>query len=239
MIIRFKNDEAEKGPPGTPTFCDVDFSRRDIHLLKKAVTAMRNIGLGHAESNYAIDPDKVTYLVKKHTGQPFTTVEDGFEETSWEGNRVRIKKVGPHGDHYDYFNLSAECGEGKPVVFYGPPLSSLETARLAFVGKGVDSFKEAREFAQKVGAWDRLKDRLRYLATYANYRGHTSCLVGSDFAPYSFSFAVRVWEKNEWRQIVYGGLIYHGPGCPGDGSGPSYTVDLAQDRPEHDWGVHT
>jgi hypothetical protein len=69
----------------------------------------------------------------------------------------------------------------------------------------------------------------------------------SDFAPHSFGFclyrienpdAPRGTPLSRGRFVFNGGLIYHGPQCPADGSFPSLSVSLSG-RTDARWEVHT
>jgi hypothetical protein len=102
--------------------------------------------------------------------------------------------------------------------------------------------EQVREFARSMGLSERLERQLDFLHSYACHDGEpkTQCVLGYDFAPYSFSFAhfvLPMHSKDGKRQLWFnGGLIFSGPGCPGDGSFPSLTVNL------HDgvgWFCHT
>ena len=90
------------------------------------------------------------------------------------------------------------------------------------------------KFAASVGAVDKLIERLEYLATYGE--GDNICHLHRDFAPNSFEFLMHRPDGSRWFN---GGLIYRGPGAPGDGSNPSLTVSLCQSKELHSWGVHT
>jgi hypothetical protein len=73
--------------------------------------------------------------------------------------------------------------------------------------------------------------------------------VSSDFAPHSLNFAVfhdMGWQfvdgPSQRQLCLNGGWIYAGPGAPGDGSAPSFSVNLswvAGQEPTHSWSVHT
>ena len=72
--------------------------------------------------------------------------------------------------------------------------------------------------------------------------------IGYDFAPMSLSFAIWADAPLDWQRsqnaklMLNGGWIYHGPGSPGDGSGPSFSVDLSWmtgQSPKHSWSIHT
>ena len=66
------------------------------------------------------------------------------------------------------------------------------------------------------------------------------CVLYGDFAPQSFSFChftlpahTKTGKRERWFN---GALIYSGPGCPGDGSFPSLTVNLHNHT---GWFCHT
>lgn len=69
--------------------------------------------------------------------------------------------------------------------------------------------------------------------------------IGRDFAPYSFAWHIMGDTDDQGRggECIYnGGLIYHGPGSPGDGSAPAYSVSLSYvmgNAPTHSWSIHT
>lgn len=56
-----------------------------------------------------------------------------------------------------------------------------------------DYLREVRAFAKRIGMYDQLEERLRYLDRYANHgqTDKTECVLMKDFAPYSFSFTMR------------------------------------------------
>ena len=86
-----------------------------------------------------------------------------------------------------------------------------------------------------MGLSAQLERQLDYLATYG---GHNyQCVLGNDFAPHSFDFALyRPGAKDARKFFFNGGLIYQGPSCPADGSFPSLTVSLASGT---GWFCHT
>lgn len=107
----------------------------------------------------------------------------------------------------------------------------------------LDHLEAVREAARQMGLSAQLERQLDFLANYGNH-GY-QCTLGKDFAPYSFDFAqFRLgYKENEEgcvvpdrRFIFNGGLIYQGPGSPGDGSFPSLSVSLA---PGTGWFCHT
>lgn len=107
-----------------------------------------------------------------------------------------------------------------------------------------------KRFAQTMGLADQLQSRLDYLNAYAYHPDDTSfhcrtekrCVLGKDFAPHSFSFAMYERDPEQpdnpdaWKFWFQGGLIYQGPDSPANGSGPSFTVSLAEGT---GWFVHT
>lgn len=93
---------------------------------------------------------------------------------------------------------------------------------------------DVMEFAGKVGAMDKLVDKLRYLAEYGE--GDNICRLFYDWAPHSFAFEMRRPDNSPW---FHGGLIYSGPGQPLDGSAPALTVGIGIDSSVHGWSVHT
>lgn len=95
-------------------------------------------------------------------------------------------------------------------------------------------FLGVMRFALEVGAVDKLLDKLEYLHEYAD--GTNTCELHPDWAPHSFAFVMKRPDGSTWFS---GGLIYHGPGQPGDGSAPALTVSLAADKELHSWGIHT
>jgi hypothetical protein len=115
--------------------------------------------------------------------------------------------------------------------------------------------RAAIEFAIKVGCLEQFGQdlcRLLQVVTMDMVRwedgkiveapGAYQAEIGRDFAPHSFSFAIWRDEVSRDNLMLNGGFIYAGPGAPGDGSSPAYSVDLAWvtgQRPRHSWNVHT
>lgn len=101
-------------------------------------------------------------------------------------------------------------------------------------------FDKVKNFAESVGKWDNLKERLDYLNTYADHEneGLTKCMLYRDFAPYSFEFVMmKRNDKGEYERWFNGGLIFHGAhDGGGDGSGPTFSVCLT---PTDGWSIHT
>ena len=101
-------------------------------------------------------------------------------------------------------------------------------------------FDEVVAFAKKIGMHDQLQEQLSYLATYADHNdeGLTKCLLGSDFAPQSFSFLMQKKDKDgQFQRWFNGGLIFHGDhDNGGDGGAPTFSVNLV---PMNGWQIHT
>ena len=109
-----------------------------------------------------------------------------------------------------------------------------------------ERLEKARAFAKALGVEDNLQSRLDYLAAYAcqDQDGHidpklTKCCLGADFAPHSFYFKMhRLLPDGTYKFWFDGGLIYHGPGQPGDGSAPAFSVEVGGPEGPH-WSIHT
>ena len=101
---------------------------------------------------------------------------------------------------------------------------------------------QVKQFAERTGQLDNLKDKLLYLGRYACNSGRqTRCLLFKDFAPESFEFLMQIKQEDEpdsaYTNWFNGGLIYHGPHDQGgDGSAPTFSVNLV---PHNGWSVHT
>ena len=113
--------------------------------------------------------------------------------------------------------------------------------------KCTEHLNKVREAAERMGrgATESLEEKLAYLAGYANGDGQscdksgTRCELHKDFAPLSFEFAMYRGDGiGGWDHWFNGGLIYHGPDVPGDGSFPSLSVDTS-DSTAPRWSVHT
>jgi len=115
-------------------------------------------------------------------------------------------------------------------------------------GSILDRFglEEAKALAKTLGVEDNLQPRLDYLAAYAcqDQDGHidpklTKCYLGADFAPHSFYFKMhRLLPDGTYKFWFDGGLIYHGPGQPADGSAPAFSVEVGGPEGPH-WSIHT
>ena len=104
---------------------------------------------------------------------------------------------------------------------------------------------ECATLAKELGCAKSLDDTLEYLNTYANRPGcryekeGTRCKLFDDFAPHSFLFYMEHGDgQGGWKHWFTGGLIYHGPTSPGDGSFPALSVSLNKST-EPRWEVHT
>jgi hypothetical protein len=99
----------------------------------------------------------------------------------------------------------------------------------------LDHLEAVREAARQMGLSHQLDKQLDYLAGYGENK--RQCILGKDFAPYSFDFALYKPGPKEERKFWFnGGLIFQGPGFPADGSLPSLTVSLASGT---GWFCHT
>jgi hypothetical protein len=104
----------------------------------------------------------------------------------------------------------------------------------------VEYLEQVRDFARSVGLSEQLHKQLTFLDQRQCWGHRSQCWLGWDFAPHSFSFAHWALPSGTLdgkRHLIFnGGLIYSGPGSPGDGSFPALTVNL------HDgvgWFCHT
>jgi hypothetical protein len=101
----------------------------------------------------------------------------------------------------------------------------------------LDRLEQVREFARLVGLGRQLEHQLCFLAH--DWSPNAQCILGYDFAPYSFSFCryTLPTDGTGERKFSYNGaMIYQGPNCPADGSFPSLTVSLASGT---GWFCHT
>jgi hypothetical protein len=109
-----------------------------------------------------------------------------------------------------------------------------------------------REHLDEVRDWARQNQLLEKLDTalfdLGEVIGRSNYVeLYSDFAPHSFTFclyrianpeAPRGTPIERGRFVFNGGLIYHGPDSPGDGSFPALSVSLSR-RTDARWEVHT
>ena len=99
----------------------------------------------------------------------------------------------------------------------------------------LDRLEQVRDHARALGMTEQLERQLGYLAGYGDE--HNQVVLGYDFAPHSFSFAMyRPGPKEERKFRMNGALIFQSPSCPADGSFPSLTVSLAEGT---GWFCHT
>lgn len=101
----------------------------------------------------------------------------------------------------------------------------------------LEHFNKVVEFAGKTGQLCQLFEKLSYLDSYGR-EGKTRCLLGYDFAPYSFSFLMeKEHEAGTYERYFNGGLIYHGSHDGfGSGEAPSFSVHLGGGQ---GWQIHT
>jgi hypothetical protein len=104
----------------------------------------------------------------------------------------------------------------------------------------LDRLEQVRELARSLGLSRQLERQLCFLARDWSDEPRDQCVLYSDFAPHSFSFVryiLPAFSNDGTRKFLYnGGLIYQGPGAPGDGSFPSLTVSAAEGS---GWFCHT
>jgi len=103
-----------------------------------------------------------------------------------------------------------------------------------------EHFDKVKAFAKANGRMEQLQEKLDYLDTYADHEkeGLTQCMLGYDWAPYSFSFLMMKKDSNgEFQPWFNGGLIFHGPhDGGGNGGAPTFSVCLS---PTDGWSIHT
>jgi hypothetical protein len=104
----------------------------------------------------------------------------------------------------------------------------------------LDRLEAVREFARSMGLSQQLERQLCFMARHWSGEKTDQCMLGSDFAPHSFTFAryiLPAYARTGQRTFSYNGaMIYQGPDCPADGSFPSLTVSLASGT---GWFCHT
>ncbi|KKM89345.1 hypothetical protein LCGC14_1249640 [marine sediment metagenome] len=101
-------------------------------------------------------------------------------------------------------------------------------------------FDSVKSFAESTGRMKQLQEKLDYLDTYADHenKGLTQCVLGYDFAPYSFSFLMMKKDAaGEYQYWFNGGLIYFSSGDSGVGL-PQLSVRIG-DTSKSGWDVHT
>lgn len=100
--------------------------------------------------------------------------------------------------------------------------------------RDADYFIKVLDEAVKLGAADKLVDKIRYLTEYGE--GDNCCELYEDHAPLSFAFLMKRSDGTRWFN---GGLIYSGPQQPLGGSAPALTVGIGIDSSVHGWSIHT
>jgi len=101
-------------------------------------------------------------------------------------------------------------------------------------------FDDVKAFAERMDKFNQLKEQLDYLDTYADHenKGLTKCVLGKDWAPYSFAFTMMKRDANgEYRYWFNGGLIFYDVGDTGVGE-PQLSVRIG-DTSESGWNVNT
>lgn len=100
---------------------------------------------------------------------------------------------------------------------------------------------QVKQFAERTGQLDQLKDKLLYLGRYACNDGRvTRCNLMKDFAPKSFYFVMDLKQEGEpdsaFKTWFNGGLIFYDAGDTGVGA-PQFSVRL--DASKSGWNIHT
>jgi hypothetical protein len=245
-------DWREVGPGGTVDACIIPMYgpayRSATYFEWKYRAAFRCIGKDrtgqpHFEASYCrpggawINPHDLG-MVEALDQRPFWTKEES--ELSRQGKGAWLYEPasedpalcpGPDCSLY----LCETCGE------YRMPFSddegnllcmACEVEGLIVDPEYVGYLEEVREFARSVGLSRQLARQLTRLDRRET-RGHKAqCWIGRDFAPHSFSFAHWALPSGtldgKRHHIFNGGLVYSGPGSPGDGSFSSPSISLAE-----------
>ncbi len=101
-----------------------------------------------------------------------------------------------------------------------------------------EKLEDARAHARTLGLLSQLERQLDYLAAF-NPERPRQCWFGRDLAPFSFDFCtwyLATADEPKRRMSMNGGLIYSGPGCPGNGSFPSLSVNV---NDSNGWHINT
>jgi hypothetical protein len=118
--------------------------------------------------------------------------------------------------------------------------SMCEVTGLVIEPSQVERLEQIREFARQMGLSEQLAKQLTFLDSRECWGKRSQCVLSWDFAPHSFTFAHYVLPdatKSGKREFyMNGGLIYSGPGSPGDGSFPALSVNLHEGV---GWFCHT
>jgi len=106
--------------------------------------------------------------------------------------------------------------------------------------------KDVQAKADELGLREDLEKSLEYLAEYAcddENPDNTKCVLGKDFAPYSFSFTMYKKARckdvldEPWKYWFNGGMILHGAhDGHGSGQAPTFSTCLT---PTTGWSIHT
>ena len=103
-----------------------------------------------------------------------------------------------------------------------------------------EHFNKVKAFAESTNRMEQLQEKLDYLDTYADHerKGLTKCILGYDFAPYSFSFLMmKKDDSGEYQPWFNGGLVFFDAGDSGVGL-PQLSVRIG-DTSESEWNIHT
>ena len=119
---------------------------------------------------------------------------------------------------------------------------------LIFDDNCLDHLEKTRQFARESGVSDRLEEQISRLQRMTQRNPDDGpidsvMVISKDFAPYSFVwglYRIPTEVGVHGKLVINGGLIYHAPQSPGDGSFPSLSVSLGDSRlftPY--WSIHT
>lgn len=100
--------------------------------------------------------------------------------------------------------------------------------------------EEVRKFADSQGIRHKLEEQLDHLS--GPHTGTNKCVLGKDFAPYSFSFLLMRKKPypnptDEYEPLYNGGIIFYAGEESGVG-GPQFSVTLSG-RKDARWEIHT
>jgi hypothetical protein len=118
---------------------------------------------------------------------------------------------------------------------------SCDKTGLVYDRETAERLDQVREFARKMGLLSQLEHKLAFLNHGFAWGKPTRTNLGYDFAPHSFAWCEYFQpqtedERKKPRFCMNGGLIYHGPGSPGDGGFPALSVSLSNST---GWSIHT
>lgn len=115
-------------------------------------------------------------------------------------------------------------------------MSDLRTGVVVNDDLTAEAFQSAVAFAIRAGKLSNFLASLERLNCTRDPQGRPlRHVLYKDFAPYSFEWTEYVWDGDQWRPGLNGGLIYHGLLL--DGSRPeTFSVTL---EPEEGWSLHT